>query len=765
MVKSRFFRRSLILILIISSIPGLIVSGVFYWIAGGPLANDILRLHEEQITQRAANLDDQFAYLEASISHWAFDPKFNLNLKKTDLGREFETTRDIIKTLGVMKGSSPFAKNVELYLNAARPYLFNREYDVLTDTNALDNYNQLLANPKWVYWTWLPENANRPGRMDLTLVHKIPAMEPYPFGALLIRLDKDKATGMLKTLTPYNVGETFIMQENGEMLLSSAGTAEASPFETALKQEVLSKGLKAGSFLYKWDKNTYTVSFGSFARIGTEWTYVSASPISVITKPVVFISKIILSVSCASLLLVVILSWLASYKIYTPIDRLVRLLGADRLFSKSQADHHDEFNLIEKQWLHLTRESAALQTKLEQQLPYVKEGFLLQLVQGFLYSYSEEELLERMRNYGWEVDGRQFIVLHIQLTGFEHLEGRFSQGDEGLVTFAAANIIEELAESRFEQVNMINFHDLSIGLLVIFPSGQPYTDELHALCGDMMHAIDHILKLQVSITIGRPSTSITDIAAHYEEVREALIYRNFVSENQIINLESLEAEPQSNELRYPFALERELLQLIRTGQQQETQHLIEGFLNELLERGAKEIDVQQSMLQLLGSILHTIRHSGMDPVRVFKSSNLYEQLAQIRDSQKMMKWFHHKVIQPYMQELEARADVHTKRIVETALIYLQDNYMKEISLDSCADHAGMNPVVLSRSIKQVTGKNFIDYLTELRMDKARELLWETDLKINDVALRVGYQHSYFNRIFKKQEGITPGEYRERSRNK
>jgi YesN/AraC family two-component response regulator len=72
----------------------------------------------------------------------------------------------------------------------------------------------------------------------------------------------------------------------------------------------------------------------------------------------------------------------------------------------------------------------------------------------------------------------------------------------------------------------------------------------------------------------------------------------------------------------------------------------------------------------------------------------------------------------------------------------------------------MNPVTLSKTFKQVTGKNFIDYLTELRMGKAKELLADTELKINDVAVQVGYQHSYFNRIFKKQEGITPSQYRE-----
>ncbi|UUZ92266.1 AraC family transcriptional regulator [Paenibacillus sp. P25] len=129
----------------------------------------------------------------------------------------------------------------------------------------------------------------------------------------------------------------------------------------------------------------------------------------------------------------------------------------------------------------------------------------------------------------------------------------------------------------------------------------------------------------------------------------------------------------------------------------------------------------------------------------------------------MLNWFNSRVVHPFVQELEARPNVQVMKVIEAAVIYLQKHYMEDISLDSCAEHVGMNPVTLSKSFKQAVGKNFIDYLTESRMDKAKEPLRETDQKINDIAVNVGYQHSYFNRLFKKLESVTPGEYRERSR--
>lgn len=62
--------------------------------------------------------------------------------------------------------------------------------------------------------------------------------------------------------------------------------------------------------------------------------------------------------------------------------------------------------------------------------------------------------------------------------------------------------------------------------------------------------------------------------------------------------------------------------------------------------------------------------------------------------------------------------------------------------------------------KDITGVNFIDYLTSIRLNKAKELLINTDMKINEIAETIGYKNSYFNRLFKRHEGYTPGQYRE-----
>lgn len=756
--QSRHYRNILILLLIIAAVPGLILGAVLHEVAGGLVERELHARHVKQIAQRAHNLDETLSNIELTLTHWAFDPKFDYSLSGHSFVTGFERARDITKTLIVMAGSSPLAKKVELYLPEDGPLLFSPEYWRVDRREEKDAYDYIMKAGTLTYWGEYAYDTSRPYNKDLTLVHHIPGGSPDPFGALIVRLDNQKLSGLLQTMAPYGDGESFLMSKSGDIMATAYGHDPASPFIRTLRDRIRTEGALDGDFFLTLDKTKYTVSYGTLSRINDEWIYVSASPISSITAPVVTVSRWILALSGAVLLVAGLLAWLASRRLYSPIERLVRvLLGGKAVASE------DEFKLIERRWLDLNRESRELQTKLDRQLPNVKEGFLHQLLQGYLSSYSEADLLDRMRHYRWEVDDRQFVVLFMRLTGFSGLEGRFSSGDEGLVTFAGVNMIEELAHQRFEQADVMNFHDLTAGILLILPNDRPVLEMVVPFCDEATQAVNQLLRMRLTIAIGRPTRLVSDLPMRFEEARQAVSFRVFESRNQVLDLESARLTEEASEPRYPFTLEREIIQAMRTGRTDEADRLLALFLDTLSEGGAKEIDVQQGMLHLLGSLQHAIMLSGINPSKLFKGVNLYERLSSIREPGRMLSLFRERVLKPYQAELESRSDGHVKKMIEQAMIYLQENYNHDISLDNCAEHIGTNPFFLSKAFKQVTGKNFIDYLTELRMERAKELLRESDLKINDVAVRVGYQHSYFNRIFKKQEGVTPTQYRELNR--
>lgn len=99
-------------------------------------------------------------------------------------------------------------------------------------------------------------------------------------------------------------------------------------------------------------------------------------------------------------------------------------------------------------------------------------------------------------------------------------------------------------------------------------------------------------------------------------------------------------------------------------------------------------------------------------------------------------------------------------VMKKACDYAEQKYMQEISLTQIADYVGLSVSHFSALFKQHAGDSFVNYLNRVRIDKAKQLLLEPDLKIYQVADMVGFSSMpYFNRVFKNVTGLSPNEYR------
>ncbi|MGN7455741.1 helix-turn-helix transcriptional regulator [Paenibacillus pasadenensis] len=98
------------------------------------------------------------------------------------------------------------------------------------------------------------------------------------------------------------------------------------------------------------------------------------------------------------------------------------------------------------------------------------------------------------------------------------------------------------------------------------------------------------------------------------------------------------------------------------------------------------------------------------------------------------------------------------------MTYIHAHYDKELSIDEFAARLNMSPGYFSRVFKEEIGEKYVDYIAKYRLEKAKELLLATDLRIDDIAEKVGYWgRNSFHRVFRKHEGITPSQYRDTAR--
>lgn len=111
------------------------------------------------------------------------------------------------------------------------------------------------------------------------------------------------------------------------------------------------------------------------------------------------------------------------------------------------------------------------------------------------------------------------------------------------------------------------------------------------------------------------------------------------------------------------------------------------------------------------------------------------------------------------RRVEERDNVCSKpvRVIQQ---YLQEHYAEPVKLEDVSGIAGFNSSYFSALFKKETGKNFSEYLIDLRVARAKVLLTDTQISVTDVAAQVGYSDfKYFTRIFRRESGITPADYR------
>lgn len=124
--------------------------------------------------------------------------------------------------------------------------------------------------------------------------------------------------------------------------------------------------------------------------------------------------------------------------------------------------------------------------------------------------------------------------------------------------------------------------------------------------------------------------------------------------------------------------------------------------------------------------------------------------------QAFMMW-----LEEFVSKLNSQfEDYKNKQKIQQAVIYIRENYTKDLNMAVVSNHISMNYSLFSYVFKQYTGSNFVNYLKDIRMEKAKELLEKTELKVIEISQKIGYENEkHFMKTFKAAYGVSPTEYR------
>lgn len=243
-----------------------------------------------------------------------------------------------------------------------------------------------------------------------------------------------------------------------------------------------------------------------------------------------------------------------------------------------------------------------------------------------------------------------------------------------------------------------------------------------------------------------------------EAYAEALAARKeaFYLGKQVICFENMITH-KATVLKLEESVIGQIVQMLGTDKYEEAiKQLTRIFKNASLG-GYEPADIEKCMARLFDDVLTTyanVLKTEKEEVKRFYDIYCYGCLDEFEAD--VVEW-----LSTFCDNLNSRFDDYkNKQKIQQAVTYIKENYDKDLNMAVVSNHISMNYSLFSYVFKQYTGSNFVNFLKEIRIEEAKRLLEETDMKIIDISGRVGYENEkHFMKTFKAACGVSPTEYR------
>ena len=206
---------------------------------------------------------------------------------------------------------------------------------------------------------------------------------------------------------------------------------------------------------------------------------------------------------------------------------------------------------------------------------------------------------------------------------------------------------------------------------------------------------------------------------------------------------------------------QKILKKIKMGENEPLQEAIREFIEELAGSKMSLQKYRILIMELITEIFRFGANNQMNLEAIFGEDNdVYTQAMQLESPEALGKWLQDNCLKMQRQVLSERSDT-TKSFVTRAIEYVKEHYAdSDLSIETICGYLNVSAAYFSTVFKKETGKTFINYLTDYRMEEAVELLLTQNEKTYVIAEKVGYSDpNYFSYVFKKQFGMSPSKYK------
>lgn len=222
-------------------------------------------------------------------------------------------------------------------------------------------------------------------------------------------------------------------------------------------------------------------------------------------------------------------------------------------------------------------------------------------------------------------------------------------------------------------------------------------------------------------------------------------------------------EKRSSLDSYSLKKEQELLGRVRLGDREGAYELLNELLADILQKDAANPKlIKARILELVVVLSRAAVEGGASLEKLLGLNYQYvQELSAIDSTEELFLWIV-KVMEKFIENVYQTRNVKNLQVIQQVTEFIRNGYHRALTMEEIAQVVFLSPCYLSHLFKEELGCTIMEYLTKVRMEEAKKLLRHPQLNVVQIADRVGYSDpSYFTKVFKKCEGITPTEFRQR----
>lgn len=405
------------------------------------------------------------------------------------------------------------------------------------------------------------------------------------------------------------------------------------------------------------------------------------------------------------------------------------------------------------------RDISLLREKYQNSLPILRELFLNELVQG---NVAEEEVRPKLEEYGVDIfNAHELIAAVISVEREEREQEQYPlplQQERRLIPISVRGLVEDQLKKYFRFVSF----DSANGIAVIAAiDGQNTQTRFIDLLADICKESRRILEVTVTIGIGQGITQPEQISESYQLAVDALGYKAIVGIGGTIFIGDMEPVSRGK-LQLNQKDEGELENRIKFGTPETISEEVQILAGRMDDIRVHASQYQVYMLSLVNCITRLIQQYDMDLRQIFDlDGGLMKLLGGGQKQEEFTQWLT-QVACRMNETINHRRSNTARQVIEKAKQYIQEHYQEpDLSVEMICRQLQVSPAYFSTMFRKETGKTCVAYLTDVRLNRAVELLNQTSDKTYMIAQKVGYQEqNYFSYVFKKKFGVSPTKFRE-----